>query len=272
MRALLGLLLLAACAMPPAPTLPPPIPYPPETRERLLRFAIAEWQAWGCITQGLPGPPITPGCPDPRPPARGAESDAANFPAVLAYWRATLESPIPANRARYLAALRGEPSQTWAEPFWSAAFISWLMATAGLDRTEFRPDAAHSLYLDHLDAMAAAYPDAAPFITHEAQARAPAPGDLLCADRSSHALPNWAARAAERGQFRAMHCDLVVATGPGVIEAVGGNVGDAVTLRRIASDADGRAPGFLVVVENRLGRIPPFGAAISRRAVPARPA
>jgi hypothetical protein len=81
-----------------------------------------------------------------------------------------------------------------------------------------------------------------------------------------------AARAAERGQFRAMHCDLVVTTGPGVIEAIGGNLGDAVTLRRIPADAEGRARGFLVVVENRLGRLPPFGTAISRRATPPRPA
>ena len=266
------LLLLAACAMPPPPAMPPPIPYPPETRERLARFAIAEWQAWGCLSQGLAGPPLTPGCDTTRPPGRGAESEAANFPAVLAYWRATLESPIPANRARYLATLRGEAAQSWAEPFWSAAFISWLMATAGVDRTEFRPDAAHSLYLDHLDAMATAWPESAPFITHEATARAPAPGDLLCADRSSRPLPAWSARAAERGQFRAMHCDLVVATGPGVIEAIGGNLGDAVTLRRIPADADGLARGFLVVVENRLGRLPPFGTAISRRATPPRPA
>lgn len=258
--------------MPPQAALPPPIPYPPETRERLLRFAIGEWQAWGCIQQGLPGPPLTPGCDATRPPGRGAESAPANFPAVLAYWRATLESPIPANRARYLANLRGEAAQSWAEPFWSAAFISWLMATAGVDRAEFHPDAAHSLYLDHLDAMAAAWPEAAPFIIHEAWARAPAPGDLLCADRSRRPLPAWSARAAERGQFRAMHCDLVVAAGPGVVEAIGGNLADAVALRRIPADADGRVTGFLAVVENRLGRLPPFGAAISRRATPQRPA
>ena len=48
---------------------------------------------------------------------------------------------------------------------------------------------------------------------------------------------------------------------PGIVEAVGGNVADAVTLARWPADAEGRvlAP-FLVVMENRLGRTPPWGA------------
>jgi hypothetical protein len=256
------LALLAGCALPPPP---PPLAYPPAARERLIRLALAEWQEWGCRAIGLPGPPLAP-CTPAGPPRR--ESEAAAFPAVLAYWRALppaqAEAAIPRNRALYAAALAGEAEEgaLWAEPFWSAAFISWLMAAAGLDAPEFAPDAAHARYLDHLDALAAAHPRLAPFLPRDPAAHPPAPGDLLCFDRSATPLARWADRAAERGRFRPMHCDLVVAVGPGVVEAVGGNVQDAVALARFPADAAGRLlPGtrpFLVVMENRLGRTPPW--------------
>jgi hypothetical protein len=50
-----------------------------------------------------------------------------------------------------------------------------------------------------------------------------------------------------------------------VVEAVGGNVRDAVTLARFPADEAGRLlrgeRPFLVVMENRLGRTPPWGEA-----------
>ncbi len=265
---LLLLALLAACAAPP----PPPLSYPPAARERLIRLALAEWQEWGCVTTGLPGPPLAP-CTPGAPPRR--ESELSAFPAVLAYWRAVppaqAEAAIPRNRALYARALAGEAAEggLWAEPFWSAAFISWLMMAAGVDAPEFAPDASHARYLDHLDALAAAHPGRAPFLPRNPAAHPPAPGDLVCFDRSAAPLARWADRAAERGRFRPMHCDLVVATGPGVVEAVGGNVRDAVALARFPADAAGRLlPGtrpFLVVMENRLGRTPPWGERLAGR-------
>lgn len=257
---LLGLL-LAACAAPPPPP-PPPLPYPPSARERLMRLALGEWQEWGCATTGLPGPTLAP-CAATGP-AR-PEADPANFPRVLAYWRAVPQADfaIPPNRALYARALEGEATPLWAQPFWSAAFISWLMGAAGVDHAEFAPDAAHSRYLDHLDALAAAHPHLAPFLPRDPAHHAPRPGDLVCFDRSSTPLARWADRAAERGEFRPMHCDLVLATGPGVVEMLGGNVADMVTLHRAPADDAGRllpAPRrFLVIMENRLGRIPPWG-------------
>ena len=41
------------------------------------------------------------------------------------------------------------------------------------------------------------------------------------------------------GGSGSMHCDIVVATGPGVVEAVGGNVLDSVTRTRFPADASG---------------------------------
>jgi hypothetical protein len=145
-----------------------------------------------------------------------------------------------------------------------------VLAGAGVDAPEFAPDAAHVRSLDHLDRLAEAHPRLAPFLPRDPGDYAPVPGDLLCFDRSRRPLARWAERAAERGQFRPMHCDIVVGTGPGVVEAVGGNVQDAVTLARFATDESGRLhPGeraFLVVMENRLGRTPPWsGATVAAR-------
>jgi len=253
-------LLLAACATPPAPpALQPPLPYPQAARERLLRLALAEWREWGCVQSGEAGLPLAGDCAGT--PAR--ESDPAGFPRVLAYWRAVpdAENAIPRNRALYARALQGEAAPLWAEPFWSAAFISWLMAAAGVDSAEWAPSASHARYLDHQDALAAAFPATAPFLPRNPAAYAPEAGDLVCRDRSRRPLADWSQRAAERGQFRPMHCDLVVATGPGVVEAVGGNVSDAVALARFPADAAGRILSpMLVILQNRLGRLPPWSA------------
>lgn len=257
------LILLAGCAVAPPPaSLPEPLSYPPAARERMLRLALAEWQDWGCVTTGLPGPALTPCAPvaSQRP-----EAAPENFPRVLAYWRAVPQAAeaIPTNRARYARALAGTGGENlWAEPFWSAAFISWVIGVAGVDTPEFAPDAAHSRYLDHLDALAAAWPARAPFLPRDPALHAPEPGDLVCRDRSSRPLTAWSERGAERGRFRPMHCDIVIHAAPGVVEAVGGNVSDSVALSRWATDGAGRLlpepRPFLVIMENRLGRTPPF--------------
>lgn len=237
---------LAACAAPPPE---PPLSYPPAARERMLRIALAEWEDWG-RQQAAGAPP-------------GQESAAANFPRILAYWRAVPEgaAAIARNRARY----RDGSPDLWREPAWSAAFISFVLRGAGVDAREFPPSAAHAFYLDALIADAERFPATAPFIPHEVAARAPAPGDLVCADRSAVPLASWRERAADRGRFRPMHCDIVVRVAPGRVEAVGGNVRDAVTLSRFATDAAGRLlprppgePVWFAVLENRLGRLPPW--------------
>src|SRR5688572_28083927 len=112
------LALLAACAVPQPPMVEPPLPYPPAARERMLRIALAEWEEWGRVEveAGLS-----------RPASGRAESDPANFPRVLAYWRAVAEDEgaVARNRGLYAAALAGAPGSgaLWQEPFWSAAFV-----------------------------------------------------------------------------------------------------------------------------------------------------
>lgn len=252
------LLLLAGCAAP-RPAAEPPLPYPPAARARLLRVALAEWQDWGGI-RVLAGQ---------RPPSTRAESDPANFPRVLAYWRALPddEGAIALNRHRYAAALSGQPGgeALWQEPYWSAAFVSYVMQAAGIDRREFPPSAAHSAYVDALIRDAARYPATAPFLPRSPAEAAPRPGDLLCADRSAAPVRDWRERAADAGRFRPMHCDIVVEAGPGWVDAIGGNVLDAVTRTRFPAGASGvllplppGAPAIFAIFENRLGRLPPW--------------
>jgi hypothetical protein len=273
--AALLLLALAACAAPPPAAAPgPPLSYPPDVRDRLLRIAREEWTEWGRLVSV---PDIAGAAHQSLEDAAipGPESALPNFPRVLAYWRAVENAEatgaIARNRARYAVTLAHPGAASlpgggvWREPAWSAAFISYLMLRAGVDRREFPSSAAHSFYVDGMLATAAAFPAEAPFIPRDWFSYAPQPGDLVCVDRSGRPLADWRARAAEAGRFRPMHCDLVVSLSPGIVEAVGGNVADAVTLSRFPADAAGqllaRPPGgpiWFAVFENRLGRLPPW--------------
>lgn len=273
MPALLALLLPAACAAPPPPE--PPLPYPPSARERMLRIAIEEWRDWGGLV-------LDAGAAE-RPPSTQAEARPENFPRVLAYWRALDddEGAVRRNRPLYRAALAGqaEGAALWQEPFWSAAFISYVMRAAGVDRAEFPPAPSHAAYVDALIRNALLFPQTAPFLPHAPAERAPLPGDLICADRSRHhPITDWRQRVPEAGRFRPMHCDIVVRAALGAVEAIGGNVLDAVTLTRFPADASGyllpQAPGapvWFAVFENRLGCLPPWGPCPSGPAAPPPP-
>ncbi|HEY4253073.1 MAG TPA: DUF2272 domain-containing protein [Roseomonas sp.] len=244
------LLALAGCAVPPTAR-EPPLSYPPSARDRMIRIAIAEWEDWGRLT------------PETVPPR--AEGQTANFPRVMAYWRAldpgADAGAIALNRARYA----NGAGDVWDDPPWSAAFISFVMRSAGVDAREFPPSASHSSYVDAMIRDAREFPDRAPFIPHDPAERAPETGDMICADRSRHPIADWRERAADAGRFRPMHCDIVVATGPGRVETIGGNLRDAVTRVTLPVDASGRLvlvpganPRIFAIFENRLGRLPPW--------------
>ncbi len=132
---------------------------------------------------------------------------------------------------------------------WSAAFISWDIASAGVSRDLFCPDARHTIYVERM-VMRTRAPGAA-FIPHRIDERAPQVGDLLCASRAggTTSLQNL-----DRGPG---HCDIVVEVRPGQVHAIGGNVGDSVS--RSVFPLDGRgflsaisARSFFTVIENRL--------------------
>ena len=229
--------------------------------------------------QHAKGRPAGPGAPSASAPA---ETDPANFPRVLAYWRALEDDKgsVARNRPLYAAALEGRAAADggeglWREPAWSAAFVSFVLRGAGVDRREFPPNAAHGGYVDALIRDAERFPALAPFVPREPEGYAPRPGDLVCADRGADPITHWRRRAADNGRFRPMHCDIVVETGPGFVLAIGGNVEDAVTRTRFPADVGGYllpqppgSPVWFAVFENRLGLLPPWGASPARPGSP----
>ena len=248
--------LLAGCVA--APVAGPPVAYPASVRDRLVRIALAEWEDWGRPFVDHTGPAVAAPLEDRQ------EQDREAFPALLAYWNAVpgREETITANLSRFRS---GEP--VWADVPWSAAFISFVVRAAGYDRGDVPSADAHWRIVDALLAREAEWPGRAAFGVHGPFDRAPVPGDLLCATRGAargrYASPRD--RAAEAGTPVPMHCDVVVGVRPGVVEVVGGNVGDAVRMALLPARADGRLgtgtpegapemPAWFVLFENRAGR------------------
>lgn len=132
---------------------------------------------------------------------------------------------------------------------WSAAFVSWDIASAGVTRELFCPDQRHTIYVERL--VERARRRGAAFIARRPSERVPQVGDLICASRagSGTTLDNL-----NRG---AGHCDIVVEVKPSWVAAIGGNVADSVSRSVFPLDGNGflspisGRPVF-TVIENRL--------------------
>jgi hypothetical protein len=260
------LLALAACAGREAP-LPDPNPTNP-----LARAAVEEWRGWGRV--------VIEGWPEFRPPDNAATP--ARIARLQEYWSSLpggwriaarhrdLRQGMVALAAR-VAAETGEEDEArpmpqasiddlgyYANPAWSAAFVSAIARLAMMPEADLPSSSRHARYVDAMLDSAMREPQYAAFAPHAPQDRAPAPGDLLCADRAQLRLSHWTERLAESGRPRPMHCDVVVRTLPGMIEAIGGNVQGHVALRRFPADASGRVlpapydrPGFFLLLAAR---------------------
>lgn len=208
----------------------------------------AEWSAWG----------------EPAPP----------WKRVSQFWRSVSESEPPRlmtslgwvarSEAAPEAATAGSEAGSRAQVAtreallraaivdtpWSAAFISYLMKTAGFSRAEFAFSDTHADYvraaLDTSAAEAAGRESSHAFRLCDVATTRPRAGDMLCATRAETAglirFEAVAAAIAERvaGQDFPMHCDIVVRSdegGDAKLETVGGNVVQSVTLARMTLNA-----------------------------------
>ncbi len=124
---------------------------------------------------------------------------------------------------------------------WSATFVSWVMTRAGLAGFHRSPR--------HMDYIRSAWRDAAtgPYRLVDPASEKPEPGDLLCFIRGrSQALGHAGllAALAGRGPVPAQsHCDIVIAANVGgdrTLYLIGGNVLNAVTMRKLELDRTGR--------------------------------
>jgi hypothetical protein len=135
-----------------------------------------------------------------------------------------------------------DPAFQNANP-WSAAFISWLMKTAGAGAA-FNYSRYHSAYIRAaIDDRLANNSNS--FKAYRTAEIAPQVGDPVCKSRAesgttyNNVLPPMKT-----------HCDIVTEVQPGRIVIVGGNVGDSVAQRKLRTDARDRIaePNYFAVI------------------------
>ncbi len=216
---------LGACAASTwQPEAPPPVA---SAKESMVLLAVQEWFRFGRQTIDF----TQPGAP--KLEILGVQETSAPQ-RINDYWKSV-----------------NQPKLTGldTEVPWSAAFISWDIASAGVPRDLFCPDARHTIYVERI-VLREKQPGAA-FIAHPVNTRAPQPGDLLCSSRDGGGttLENL-----NRGPG---HCDIVVEVQPGKLHAIGGNVHDSVTRSVFPLDAKGFLTPiadrpFFTVIENTL--------------------
>ena len=116
---------------------------------------------------------------------------------------------------------------------WSAAFISWVMRTAGAD-TRFAYSPQHSVYIFRAIRDMAQQNAQAGYWCCRLNEQHPVPGDIVCWARQSGIDYDHQA-----GGNYAGHCDVVTEVRPGEADIIGGNVGDSVSKRTLALDGNG---------------------------------
>ena len=118
---------------------------------------------------------------------------------------------------------------------WSAAFISYVMRTAGAGaRFPYTP--SHSVYINIAKQMKLGRASGWVVVAEPVDEYAPAPGDLICYWRGRRRV------SYEKLPVRKFpaHCDIVVQRDKDRISVIGGNVDAAVTMKHVPVTADGR--------------------------------
>lgn len=177
------------------------------------------------------------------------EDDAPVRPAIAGYWTAVPGQTALGVQSRLNSVHR---SAGWSVA-WSAAFVSYLVCAAGIeDMAAFERSDSHFTYVDQAIRNATDQNPIGLYRARDVASGLPKVGDLLCADRAANnepSYPNLAARAAQIGTRRYMHCDLVVTVNPGggYIGVIGGNVVQAVSMTLVGiKPATRNAPARVV--------------------------
>jgi hypothetical protein len=148
----------------------------------------------------------------------GKEADAPFFKFVGEMWQAISEN------------LDGKDSSV---P-WSAACISFIVRKAGYAAFTFA--SAHSVYIHEAIKAREGNDGAKDYWGFRLSEHKPTFGDLVCRKRSSANITYDFART--HADFQS-HTDIVVATGDGFVDAVGGNVSNSVSITRYRLDGVG---------------------------------
>ncbi len=202
-------------------------PFEPFTRENTIAIAQREWRAFGMnVNDDPPEQQVRPR--DTRP-----DHQAGLWQRVGEYW--------------WLGQNAGNPEDGWTSkyseygtryagdaPAWSAAFISYVMRSAGAgDRFTYSP--THAAYIN-----GAVRGEESVLQAERTDGYAPQPGDLICLGRGS----------AQNIRFEDLpspgfpgHCDLVTEAAPGQVTVIGGNVDGSVTVKHVPTGPTGLLAG-----------------------------
>lgn len=211
-----------------------PVAEPTSLRGRIVALAMAEWNAFE-----------RPLLKDGRLVRIGKkEGDPGQWQRVITYWREGLLSDSVRNHADVIS--RDHP--------WSAAFIAYVMRQAGA-RDQFPYAASHSGSIKEAIYNRQNSVENARLVGYPIMEYAPRPGDLLCATRA-WAIGKVTYANAGGFDFFPSRCELVISTTPGQIDAIGGDLRDAVTRHTIRAVNGKIAPeaaqDWLVVIQTQL--------------------
>lgn len=201
-------------------------PHQPFSRNAAVQIAMREWRAFG----------QTIVYPNTELPFDSERAEGL-WQRVGEYW--WLGLPMQAEEQGWTGKHDGNgsvfPDDGDGAFAWSAAFISYVMRTAGAGK-RFPYSGTHSDYINAAVlspgqlVIAAERPDRYP----------PRQGDLICMWRGARVVQYDQLPA---GRF-ASHCDMVVGVRPGALDVIGGNVENSVAMRQIPVGPDGRLVGF----------------------------
>ena len=215
----------------PASHIPPfaRVPYEAFSRDAVVQIALREWRLFGEPTDD-----------DERADAVKPERARGLWQRVGEYWWLGLNrnAPEAAWTGKHDEHGKVFPPEKDGDYAWSAAFVSYVMRIAGAGST-FPYAADHALYINAAKRMKLGANEGWSIMAERPEDYAPVPGDLICHGRG-RAAPLRYDDLPTSALFPA-HCDIVVDTSrPGTIGVIGGNIRDAVTLRRIPVTAAGK--------------------------------
>ncbi len=201
-------------------------PYEPFSRSAAIAVAEREWRLFGQPVAALDAATEASG------PAQSLERAQGLWQRVGEYWWLGLDADQTGHGYTGLHDEQGRrfaPERDGAYA-WSAAFVSYVMRIAGAGE-RFPYGASHFIYVN-------AAVRGSPILRAEDPERyAPQAGDLVCVARDP--AKSLAFKDLPLARFWG-HCDIAVRRDGETLAVIGGNVEDAVTLRRMPLLPDGR--------------------------------
>ena len=208
-------------------------PFVPFNRVDAIAIALREWRLFG--------QPVDDDPPDTRPvppPDLKPEREPGLWERVGEYWWLGIDadqsqSAWTGKQDEYGTEFPAGQDANFA---WSAAFISYVMRTAGAG-ARFPYAISHAHYINAARQMSLNQTTGWVVSAERPENYPVKPGDVICMGRGRASrlkfddLPT-------AGGF-AGHCDIVVTAAPGMLSVIGGNVDDAVTMKHVPVTPDG---------------------------------